>query len=144
KRDAHWQKAGYIPTDVAQCRLSLRERTPFRGAKGDRRLSLRERTPCYFAVWVRAGKGEQGVLLVGLSAQEHRARIDELKKKGFVPQTVQGLTAGDGTVLYSGVCWQGPGQPEQATPIPASTEPEHAGAVFAENQLLVDVDVGPS
>jgi formylglycine-generating enzyme required for sulfatase activity len=161
KRDGHWQKEGYIPADVAQCRLSLRERTP-----------------CYAGVWVRAGKGEQGVLHVGLSEREHSARKDELKKKGLVPWTVQGLAAPDGTLRYSGVWRQGPGQPEKGevtaaaaivhsatwawaspratvadcalalwvakspiTTTAANTEPEHAGKVFDEDALLVDVDV---
>jgi formylglycine-generating enzyme required for sulfatase activity len=92
-------------------------------------------------VWVRAGKGEQGVLHVGLSAREHHARIDELKKKGFVPWTVHGLLVAGGTMQYSGVCWQGPDKPEQWTATPDSTDPDYAGAVFDENQLLVDVDV---
>jgi formylglycine-generating enzyme required for sulfatase activity/tetratricopeptide (TPR) repeat protein len=121
KRDGHWQKTGYLPADVAG----------YPGKEGVR----------YVGVWVRAGKGEQGVLLVGLSAREHSARIGELNKKGFVPLTVQGLPVGDGTVQYSGVCWRGPGKPEQWTATRDSTEPEHAGAVFDENQLLVDVEV---
>jgi formylglycine-generating enzyme required for sulfatase activity/tetratricopeptide (TPR) repeat protein len=124
KRDAHWQKAGYLPADVAG----------YPGKEGVR----------YAAVWVRAGKGEQGILQVGLSAREHSAGLDELKKKGFVPWTVHGLLVAGGTVQYAGVCWQGPGKPEQWRATRDSSEPEHAGAVSDEEQLLVDVDVRPS
>jgi formylglycine-generating enzyme required for sulfatase activity len=120
--DAHQQRAGFLPADVAA----------YPGKDGER----------YVALWRRGERGEKAVLYAGVPAAKHSAETDSLKERGYVPQRLQGLLGTDGAVRYCGVWWEGPSKPEVWNLVWDDFGPGHAGRVASSESLLLDVHVG--
>jgi formylglycine-generating enzyme required for sulfatase activity len=121
-RDAHWQKAGLIPDNVAAYATTDGER--------------------YVGLWRRAAEGEKAVLYAGVSAEKHMAQTDVFKAGGYVPARVQTITDADGSKRFAGVWWKGEGKVEDWRIHGADDEGLHAGLAADCDRLLLDVSVG--